>query len=35
MTEIGDKKKEKRKISKIMYYNCDKKEYYANKYPET
>lgn len=31
VTEVNDKKKRKKDVSEIFYYNCDKKRYYATK----
>ena len=31
-TKVGDKKKKKKDVSEIIYYNCDKKRYYVTKY---
>ena len=35
MAEVGDKKKRKKDISEITYYNCNKKEYFPTKCPES
>lgn len=32
--EIGDKKKKKKDVNEITYYNCNKKKHYLTKYLE-
>ena len=34
MAEDGDRKRRKKDVSEIKYYNYNKKGYFANKYPE-